>query len=159
VRAPSTPRDVPAQLPWADARSLDKVAAGLLKSWGRQGQGRETPAANSWAEAFGRVRPAGVAARSPSGAARLYNRKVVAAFQRGALRFSITAKMPKSLCKAIDKIAEEAWVALLDRWWCRGGRGHYGPLGNEEPRQVVCRLKLTQAASLHSSRPTSTTPL
>jgi hypothetical protein len=203
VPAPSTLGTFLRSFSWADARSLDKVAAELLKrAWAagagpgggpltidvgssicrayglkkegvtfgytkvrglhpllatalgqvtgvrqRGGNAHTARGAASFvAEVANRVRAAGatgpLALRGGSG---FYNRKVVGACQRANVRFSVTAKMSKSLRRAIDKIPEEAWTAIP--YWAEGGaqvaETTYRAFGQEELRLVVRRVKPT----------------
>jgi|SRR5579875_227746 hypothetical protein len=208
VPAPSTLGTFLRSFSWADARSLDKVGAELLKRAWSAGAGPEDGlltvdvdsticrtyglkkeggtfgytkvrglhpllatalgqvlgvrqrggnahsargAASFLAEVFNRVRSAGatgpLALRGDSG---FYNRKVVAACQRGGVHFSITAKMSKSLRGAIDKIPQDAWTAIP--YWAEGGADvaetTYNAFGREPLRLVVRRVKPTPGSQL-----------
>ena len=108
-------------------------------------------AASFLAEVFNRVRAAGgtgpLSLRGDSG---FYNRKVVGACQKANARFSITAKMSKSLRKAIDKIPEGAWAAIP--YWMEGGADvaetTYNAFGKEPLRLIVRRVKPTPGSQL-----------
>ena len=108
-------------------------------------------AASFLAEVFNRVRAAGgtgpLSLRGDSG---FYNRKVVGACQKANVRFSITAKMSKSLRKAIDKLPAEAWAPIP--YWVQGGadvaEGTYKAFGKEELRLVVRRVKPAPGSQL-----------
>ena len=108
-------------------------------------------AASFLAEVFNRVRAAGgtgpLSLRGDSG---FYNRKVVGACQKANVRFSITAKMSKSLRKAIDKLPAEAWAPIP--YWVEGGadvaEGTYKAFGKEELRLVVRRVKPAPGSQL-----------
>jgi len=70
-------------------------------------------AASFLAETFSRVRHAGVAGplvvRADSG---FYNHNVIAACEKAAVAFSVTAKMSPALNQVIEAIPEEAWVPI-----------------------------------------------
>ena len=108
-------------------------------------------AASFLAEVFNRGRAAGgtgpLSLRGDSG---FYNQKVVGACQKANARFSITAKMSKSLRKAIDKIPEGAWAAIP--YWMQGGADvaetTYNAFGKEPLRLVVRRVKPVPGSQL-----------
>jgi len=108
-------------------------------------------AAGFLAEVFNRVRAAGatgpLSLRADSG---FYNNKVVAACQRAGVRFSITAKMSKSLRKVIDKVPEGAWAKIP--YWMESGADvaetTYRAFGKNELRVIVRRVKPTPGSQL-----------
>ena len=210
VPAPSTLGTFLRSFSWADARSLDKVAAELLKrAWAagagpggrpltidvdssicrayglkkegvafgytkvrglhpllattsgagevlgvrQRGGNAHTArgAASFLSEVFNRARAAGATGQlTLRGDSGFYNQKVVGACQRACVRFSITAKMSKSLRKAIDKVPEEAWTAIP--YWMEGGADvaetTYRAFGKEELRLVVRRVKPAPGSQL-----------
>ena len=108
-------------------------------------------AASFLAEVFNRVRAAGatgpLSLRGDSG---FYNQKVVGTCQKANVRFSITAKVSKSLRGAIDKIPEKAWTAVP--YWMEGGADvaetTYRAFGKEPLRLVVRRVKPAPGSQL-----------
>ncbi len=108
-------------------------------------------AASFLAEVFNRVRAAGatgpLSLRGDSG---FYNQKVVGTCQKANVRFSVTAKMSKSLRGAIDKIPTEAWTAIP--YWMEGGADvaetTYRAFGKEPLRLVVRRVKPAPGSQL-----------
>jgi hypothetical protein len=108
-------------------------------------------AASFLAEVFNRVRAAGatgpLSLRGDSG---FYNQKVVGTCQKANVRFSITAKVSKSLRGAIDKIPEKAWTAIP--YWMEGGADvaetTYRAFAKEPLRLVVRRVKPAPGSQL-----------
>jgi hypothetical protein len=110
-------------------------------------------AAGFLTQMFNRVRRCGASGpmvcRADSG---FYNRNVTAACRRAGVRYSITAKLSKSLHARISKIPEAAWTPIP--YWLDGGADvaeiAYRPFSRRHPevRLIVRRVKPSPGSQL-----------